>query len=311
MAVAKPPKLPIWDENATNIVEPQSTNQSDGWQVDANGIPQKPPFQYHNYMWHTQYKWFEYLDAEKALLQGDSTKTFKVADAVNENEALSKGQLLAAIKEVDGAGSGIDAELLDGKQSSEYAIVAGTLGQFADSTDGSNTVSTNGRDFDINGKRALVGCSTADGDVLYINYDSDFAKGVKISGVVQINGYTDWHAGNDGKDSGLDADLVRGLPADFTSSKATNGYQKLPSGLIVQWGTTGATDIPDGGSLTITFPIAFPTSCVNVTVSSNSRISFNVSTGASGAKTAYTTTSFTVYGESGSANGCDWLAIGY
>ncbi len=92
MAIPKPSKLPIWDINATNLVEPQSTNQSDGWQVDANGIPQKPPFQFHNYMWHTQYKWLEYLDAEKALIQGDSAKIFKVADAVNANEAVAFGQ---------------------------------------------------------------------------------------------------------------------------------------------------------------------------------------------------------------------------
>ena len=93
MSVAKPSKLPIWDINATNIVEPQSTNQSDGWQVDANGIPQKPPFQYHNYMWHTQYKWIEYLDAEKALIGGSNTQKFKVADATLADEAVSKGQL--------------------------------------------------------------------------------------------------------------------------------------------------------------------------------------------------------------------------
>ena len=40
----------------------------------------------------------------------------------------------------------------------------------------------------------------------------------------------------DGVGSGLDADLVRGLPADFTANLSTSGYQKLPSGLIIQWG---------------------------------------------------------------------------
>jgi len=59
----------------------------------------------------------------------------------------------------------------------------------------------------------------------------------------------------DGLGSGLDADLVRGLPADFTSSNATTGYQKLPSGLIVQWVNTPSS-VADGD--TVTFPIAFP-----------------------------------------------------
>ena len=55
------------------------------------------------------------------------------------------------------------------------------------------------------------------------------------------------------------ADLVRGLPADFTSSKATNGYQKLPSGLIIQWGyVSGNSGSATNVQWNITFPITFP-----------------------------------------------------
>ena len=62
----------------------------------------------------------------------------------------------------------------------------------------------------------------------------------------------------DGAGSGLDADLLRGLPADFTSSIAANGYQKLPSGLIIQWGTiVGVTD--SNANLYVTLPISYPT----------------------------------------------------
>ncbi len=39
----------------------------------------------------------------------------------------------------------------------------------------------------------------------------------------------------DGDGSGLDADLLRGLPADFTANIGQNGYTKLPNGLIIQW----------------------------------------------------------------------------
>lgn len=40
----------------------------------------------------------------------------------------------------------------------------------------------------------------------------------------------------------------------FAALKSANGYQKLPSGLIIQWGvaTTSA------GSVTVTLPIPFP-----------------------------------------------------
>jgi len=40
---------------------------------------------------------------------------------------------------------------------------------------------------------------------------------------------------------------------------ATSGFQKLPSGLIVQWGTQQCTD--GAGTLAITFPVAFPNGC--------------------------------------------------
>ncbi len=63
----------------------------------------------------------------------------------------------------------------------------------------------------------------------------------------------------DGNGSGLDADLLRGLPADFTSSKAVNGYQKLPSGLIIQWGAgTAAQRETMSSGYPNTLPIAFP-----------------------------------------------------
>lgn len=47
-----------------------------------------------------------------------------------------------------------------------------------------------------------------------------------------------------------------GTPS-FGISKAANGYQKFPGGLIIQWGT--ATHPGNGTSATISFPIAFPT----------------------------------------------------
>ena len=45
----------------------------------------------------------------------------------------------------------------------------------------------------------------------------------------------------------------------FPSSLAANGYQKLPSGLIIQW---GSSTITAGTANTVTFPITFPTACV-------------------------------------------------
>jgi hypothetical protein len=49
---------------------------------------------------------------------------------------------------------------------------------------------------------------------------------------------------------------------DFATVQATQGYQKLPGGMIMQWGTH--TSGPQGSPVTITFPIAFPNACLNV-----------------------------------------------
>jgi hypothetical protein len=59
--------------------------------------------------------------------------------------------------------------------------------------------------------------------------------------------------------------LLQALPAALASrpemakSLGANGYQKLPGGLIIQWGTVNVTTVSGtGGSTTVTFPIAFP-----------------------------------------------------
>ncbi|MGH5879471.1 MULTISPECIES: gp53-like domain-containing protein [Enterobacteriaceae] len=51
----------------------------------------------------------------------------------------------------------------------------------------------------------------------------------------------------------------------FTLSVSGTGYQKLPSGFILQWGSIGTTDIPK--DLVTHFPIAFPNRCLRVLVS--------------------------------------------
>lgn len=85
-------------------------------------------------------------------------------------------------------------------------------------------------------------------------------------------------------------------------SKAGNGYQKLPSGLIIQWGlNTIATGL---GGQTITFPIAFPTACVTATATINGGAGQTVGTMTS-------TTAVTVTHSYASPLGIYWVAIGY
>lgn len=52
-----------------------------------------------------------------------------------------------------------------------------------------------------------------------------------------------------------------GKTAAFNASFSSNGYQKLPSGLIIQWGTI--LNVPPSG-VTVTLPIAFPSAFYSV-----------------------------------------------
>lgn len=65
-----------------------------------------------------------------------------------------------------------------------------------------------------------------------------------------LKGWTDW---------------VRSVSfLDFDSSVAANGWQKLPSGIIIQWGTLSFAS-GAGRSGTLTFPIQFPSTVFSIT----------------------------------------------
>ncbi len=88
----------------------------------------------------------------------------------------------------------------------------------------------------------------------------------------------------------------------FGASLAANGYQRLPSGLIMQWGMLTAT--PAG--VTVTLPIAFPTSGLSATVSAcnGSAASWMISGGIP------TRTTLTAWCSSGNVS-CSYIALGY
>lgn len=87
--------------------------------------------------------------------------------------------------------------------------------------------------------------------------------------------------------------LLQTIAGWFTQnqSKTTNGYVKLPGGLILQWGT-GNT----GGSsaISVTFPVAFPNACLNghatVNLSGNPNAFMSVSTPTASAMTVQSST---------------------
>lgn len=98
--------------------------------------------------------------------------------------------------------------------------------------------------------------------------------------------------------------------ADFLQSLGASGYQKMPGGLILQWGITAGANT--GSLVTVTFPTPFATAVYGVQLQ---YVDGAANTGAGRGNPSQVgvvnTTAFNFY-HSGSANGCQfyWFAIG-
>ena len=89
--------------------------------------------------------------------------------------------------------------------------------------------------------------------------------------------------------------------AQEPSSLAANGYQKLASGLIIQWGEIGI-----GTNGTVTFPIAFPNAVFSVVATGDTAAANPVAECAN-----KTTTNFLLVSNVAIVYNFQWIAIGY
>ncbi len=94
-----------------------------------------------------------------------------------------------------------------------------------------------------------------------------------------------------------------------SSEKLVTGYQKLPGGVVIQWGVTGS--LLSGSSNVVSLPTAFETGCLQVLagVRDNSAVS-TAATGQWGTGN-YTVSAFNLYNRTSVALTFNWLAIGY
>jgi len=122
--------------------------------------------------------------------------------------------------------------------------------------------------------------------------------------------------GIDGEGSGIDADKVKGLDADFSCSHTQNGYQKIPGGLIFQWGRVNDISARARagnfyhGTVEWVFPIAFPNSCfvaVPIGVNSTAALEFGAHRGA----VSNASVTFFPLLDSPSNTDLDFFAVGY
>jgi hypothetical protein len=111
------------------------------------------------------------------------------------------------------------------------------------------------------------------------------------------------------------AALAQALAADISNftganqSLAQNGFQKLPGGLIVQWGVAATTATSD---VVVGFAIPFPTACL--VVLPVSRAAVGVAYFASVNSNTLASANLSVQSAAGGAGlgkAIDWVAIGY
>lgn len=188
----------------------------------------------------------------------------------------------------DGAGSGLDADLLDGQDGSYYANIIARLGyqpsnKAGDTFTGTVTVPA----LRVNGGAGQNGLSAGTGDgatysVFNLAFDCWYGLGIRtydgsvngfydaragrwdVRSGYRVNGVDVWHPSNDGAGSGLDADLLDGQDGSyyadiagrlgFTPVRQGGGVGQLTNAIKIGWSgarvklTVDSTDM--GGLVT-------------------------------------------------------------
>ena len=208
----------------------------------------------------------------------DGAKLDGIASGATADQTAS--EILTAIKTVDGTGSGLDADTVDGLQGSQFlrsdandtssgtiAFGTGSLdpdsytgysGGFGTIADGSGW-SARGVFINAGGAGKSAAIATAGGQIYFGTQDGannnsmatwmQVAQSSKVADFKAnptVNSNAIWHAGNDGSGSGLDADTVDGIHASKIVYDKGN-----------QIGTTSSWDITTPGMYGVTSGSAF------------------------------------------------------
>lgn len=104
----------------------------------------------------------------------------------------------------------------------------------------------------------------------------------------------------------LDGTPALGASAAFAAIKSTNGYQRMPTGVIFQWGNVAVTSAAD---VVVTLPIACPSAILGVITSNSHAANAPIE----GYSVAYpiSLTQIGVRGSNASSTGIYWFAIGF
>lgn len=199
-------------------------------------------------------------DIDAANLNHIEQGIFDVDAAIT---ALNATEILTRLKTVDGPTSGLDADLLDGLDSTAFLRANGST-----TLTGNLALGTGVKldFFDENGikedyyqnliKRGVLTNTLYDvTQQFYRIYDDADTPGTTtprleldtVNNVLKVNGNTVWHGGNaltsllaiDGSGSGLDADLLDGLDSTAFLRTSSTHLETYIEGLVLQWNTPG------------------------------------------------------------------------
>ena len=191
--------------------------------------------------------------------QGSTGSTGATGPAGSPDTA---AQVLTKVKTVDGSGSGLDADLLDGQHGSYYApashvhsylpLTGGTLTGTLNSTTGNYTTTTAANSFTTAYGNIQLGPMNASWAHIYTDRPAFY-----LNKEMRVNNNLVWNSGNDGAGSGLDADLLDGQQGSYYLPKSANTMTGSGFKLGLHSGSGGTTfsanhysmgvDIANGG----------------------------------------------------------------
>ena len=150
-----------------------------------------------------------------------------------------------------------------GTGASTAANARSNLGTVADTASNGIAVRTSANTLTARSVTASTGISVSNGDGVSGN------PTISNSGVLSVKGQS--------SDTSLTGNVTLSDLASFANSISSNGYQKFPAGLIIQWGSfTSNVDTAQ----TVSFPLEFPSACYMVctNISTNTSITFTTTT---------------------------------
>lgn len=336
-------QVPEWNPADTDTVEPPADRQGLGWEPGLN-----PPAQWLNYFHKRYYESIKELD--NALKAVDDDQDAHVGNSSNPHEVsasqIGANAILNELLKVDGSGSDLNADLLDGQ---DFVDIKNWVNNNAEVSSADNADTVDGEQANellrVDGSRYMEGdLNLGDNEIKNIarlkfgyNQDELFSTiqgpnnrslRVDIQNNDDIDSFdiryslnNDSNADTVGFSVKGDGDVevptgiltVRGnkvLDVSDLDRDLTAGYTRLANGVFIQWGTIDY--IASDTETLVTFPITFPNECLVVTatprVSSGSPNSTSVYANIenSSSVTIANSDPDTDYGD-----GIYWIAIGY